>query len=192
MTTMKFLAQKRRSIRKYTSEKLSSEDITEILETALIAPTAKNTRSVRFVLVDDPEMLEALSRVKAKNGTFVKGAALAIAVCADKSVASRPYTDAAIAAAYIQLTAAELELGSCWSHIHETETEEGGDAEAGVRRLLGLPESYGVLCLIAIGVPADPALLATKERVTEWERVYVGRYAARSGSGEEGCPYEYE
>ena len=185
MTTIKFLAQKRRSIRKFTGEKISSEDITEIMETALIAPTAKNTRSVRFVLVDDPGMLEALSTAKAKHGTFIKGSALAIAVCSDKSVASRPYTDAAIAASYIQLAVAELELGSCWSHIHETEDAHGGDAEERVKELLGLPAEYGVLCIIGIGVPSDPALLATKERDIEWERVYVGRYEDRNAQSDE-------
>ena len=179
MTNIKFLAQKRRSIRKYTSEKIAPEDLTEIMETALIAPTAKNTRSVRFVLLDDPEMLTALSEAKKGHGKFVKDSALSIVVCSDKSVASRPYIDAAIAASYVQLAVAELELGSCWSHIHETETAEGGDAEERVKELLELPESYGVLCIIAIGVPQDPALLATKERVVEWERVYVGKYEER-------------
>lgn len=185
MTSIKFLAQKRRSIRKYTSEKISSEDITEIMETALIAPTAKNTRSVRFVLVDDPETLEALSVAKKGHGKFVKEAPLAVVVCSDKSVASRPYIDAAIAASYIQLAVAELELGSCWSHIHETETADGGDAEEKVKEILSLPESYGVLCIIAIGVPQDPALLATKEREIEWERVYVGKYEERTSTVDE-------
>ena len=179
MTQIKFLAQKRRSIRAFTSAKIAPEDLTEMLETALIAPTAKNTRSVRFVLVDDPEMLEALSVVKSKHGTFIKGAALAVAVCSDTRVASRPYTDAAIAASYLQLAVAELELGSCWNHIHGSEAADGGDAEEKVRRLLSLPKEWAVLCLIGIGEPADPALLAPKEREIEWERVYVGKYEER-------------
>lgn len=185
MTTINFLAQKRRSIRKYTVEKIPEEAIAEIMETALIAPSAKNTRSVRFVLVEDREMLEQLSNAKKGHGKFVKDAPLAVVVCSDKSVASRPYIDAAIAASYIQLTVAELELGSCWSHIHETITAEGGDAEERVKELLSLPEQYGVLCIIAIGVPEDPNLLATKEREIEWERVFVEKYEERAPKGEE-------
>lgn len=51
----------RRSMRKFTDEKLTEEQKKTILRAALISPTAKNNRGWEFVTVEDPAMLEALS-----------------------------------------------------------------------------------------------------------------------------------
>lgn len=48
----------RRSIRKYTDEKVDAQDVKLILEAALTAPSSKSGRSWQFVVVEDREMLE--------------------------------------------------------------------------------------------------------------------------------------
>lgn len=47
------LVEKRRSIRKFTDEKVSEEDLREILTIALHAPTAKNRNPVRYIIIRD-------------------------------------------------------------------------------------------------------------------------------------------
>ena len=50
----------RRSMRKFTAQKLTEEQKKTILRAALISPTAKNNRGWEFVTVEDPAMLEKL------------------------------------------------------------------------------------------------------------------------------------
>lgn len=53
----------RRSIRKYTDEPVSGQDIEEIIQAAISAPSAKNRQPWRFVVVTDKrkdEMLDAM------------------------------------------------------------------------------------------------------------------------------------
>ena len=51
------LIAKRRSMRKFTAEQLTAEEVKLILRAALIAPTSKHTNGWQFVAVDDRELL---------------------------------------------------------------------------------------------------------------------------------------
>lgn len=53
----------RRSIRKYTDEKISDEDIKQILESARQAPSGENAQPWRFIVVRDQESKDFLSEV---------------------------------------------------------------------------------------------------------------------------------
>lgn len=55
------LLRKRRSIRKFTSEKIAPAAIETIIEAALRAPTSRGINPWEFVFVDDPETLLKLS-----------------------------------------------------------------------------------------------------------------------------------
>lgn len=76
MTDLHQLLLERRSIRRYTSEPLSADDVKLILEAALLSPTSKNSRSWQFVAVDDPSMLERLAGCKPSGAMPVKGLSL--------------------------------------------------------------------------------------------------------------------
>ncbi|MCP9611768.1 nitroreductase family protein [Coprobacter sp. LH1063] len=58
------LLQNRRSIRKYTEEPLSPEQVKLILEAALMAPSSKRSTGWEFVVVEDKLQLEKLSYCK--------------------------------------------------------------------------------------------------------------------------------
>ena len=72
MKTFNNLALSRRSIRKYTNEKIDNECIKKIISVALVAPTSKNSRPWYFVIVDDAVTIERLSQCK-KNGALALG-----------------------------------------------------------------------------------------------------------------------
>lgn len=69
--------------------------------------------------------------------------------------------DAAIASSYILLAAEQYGLGACWVHIRNRMGQEK-TADEEIRSLLGVPENYAVLNLIAIGEKAEE-----KPRYTE-------------------------
>ncbi|MCR5747372.1 MAG: nitroreductase family protein, partial [Lachnospiraceae bacterium] len=51
----------RRSIRKFTDEAVTKEQIEEIVEIARYAPTWKNSQSVRYTLILDKEIKDKIA-----------------------------------------------------------------------------------------------------------------------------------
>ena len=70
MENFSSLIASRRSMRKFTEEKLTEEEKKTILRAALISPTAKNNRGWEFVAIDDPALLEALSKSREMGSGF--------------------------------------------------------------------------------------------------------------------------
>ena len=56
-----FLSRKRRSVREYANQPIDSEVLKDILEAGLRAPTSKNSRSTRFFVVEDKQLLKDFS-----------------------------------------------------------------------------------------------------------------------------------
>jgi nitroreductase len=161
---------RRRSIRKYEQRPVEPELVAALEEAALRAPSSRNLRPCRFVSVTDRSLLARLSTSKASNAGFVSDAALAVVVCADSEASDCWIEDCSIAAAYVQLTATELGLGSCWVQIRGRAHADGRPAEEHVRENLSLPEDTRVLCLIAIGYPAEDKQ-PTPDHKLPWEKV---------------------
>jgi nitroreductase len=149
------LLRRRRSIRKFTAEKVAPEAIEILVEAALRAPSSRGTNPWEFILVDDPELLLKLSRSKQHGAEFLKGAPLGIVVCADSTRSDVWVEDCSIAAIIIQLTAVSLGLGSCWAQIRNRQHDAEKSAETCIRELLGLPEQIKVESILAIGHPAE-------------------------------------
>ncbi len=167
----------RRSIRKYTSQPLDPDAVRLILEAGLTAPTSKNQRSWQFVVVEDKEMLARLGECKPSYATSVANAPMAVVVVADMTKSDAWVEDASVAAIIMQLQAADLGLGSCWVEVRNRFRPDDEPSEDYVRQLLGIPEEFGVLCILSFGYkdeerrPIDPSRLL-------WEKVHVGSWKA--------------
>jgi nitroreductase len=170
------LLRKRRSIRKFTAERVAPELVETLIEAALRSPSSRGINPWEFVLIDDSETLLKLSGAKQHGSEFLKGAPLAIVVCADTAKSDVCIEDCSIAAIIIQLTAVSLGLGSCWAQIRNRKHDREKSSEAYVRELLGLPEHILVETILGIGHPAEkkmpiPAgrLQRDKIRYNRWE-----------------------
>ena len=149
------LLRSRRSIRKFTSEKIAPDAIELIVEAAIRAPSSRGINPWEFVLVDDPVILKQLSEAKQHGAEFLSNAPLAIVVCADNRKSDVWVEDCSIAAIVIQLTALSLGLGSCWAQVRNREYSREKTAERRVQELLGLPEEIKVECIFGLGHPAE-------------------------------------
>ena len=74
----KELIEKRRSIRKFSERAVSREVVDRILHETLSAPSARNTRTTRLVVVDDPVLVARMADMRDYGSAFMKGAPLAI------------------------------------------------------------------------------------------------------------------
>jgi len=165
----------RRSVRKYTEEKLTPEEVELIMKAALMAPSSKRSTPWQFVLVEDKEDLEKLSFCKSSGCNFIADCALAVAVLADPMQSEAFVEDASIAALLIQLQAEDLGLGSCWVQIRGRETETGQDSEDYVRNVLDIPFQLSVNCIVTIGHKQKPGKPFDESRL-QWEKLHIGKY----------------
>ena len=149
------LLRKRRSIRRFLDRPVEKEQLDLILEAALRAPTSKGNTPWEFIVVTQRETLAQLSVAKAHGATFLSGAPLAIAVCADPAKSDVWVEDAAIATTLIHLAATDLGLGSCWVQIRLRQREDATSSQAFLSDLLGLPEGMMVLAVVGIGYPVE-------------------------------------
>lgn len=164
------LLRKRRSIRKFSPEKIAPELVETIAEAALRAPSSRGINPWEFILVDDPAIMAQLSSAKQHGAEFLKNAPLGIVVCADSTKSDVCIEDCSIAAIIIQLTALSLGLGSCWAQIRNRRHKSGMDAEAFVKELLGMPAEIMVEAIIGIGYPAEKKLPLKAERL-QWAKI---------------------
>ena len=147
----------RRSIRKYKNEDIPVKKLEQILQAGLLAPSSRNLRPCRLVLIRDRNTLEKLSGVKKTGGAMLTECNAAIAVLADSEKADTWIEDSSIALAYMNLMAASLEVGSCWCQIHLRATASGKDAEAAVREILSASERFRIVGILALGIPLEAA-----------------------------------
>jgi nitroreductase len=155
MMRMIDLLRKRRSIRKFQDRPVEPEKVEILKEAILRGPTARNLRSWEFVFVDDQALMKKLAQVRGSSSAFLDGAPLGIVVLGKEETSDAWIEDASIAAFAAQLTATSIDLGSCWAHIRLRDHSPDQTAEEYVRELLGIPKEYKVLCILAVGYPAE-------------------------------------
>jgi nitroreductase len=170
----KDIVSKRRSIRKFTEEKIAPENVELILKAGLMSPTSKNSHSWHFIAVENKEKLEALSLAK-DTGKFIQNCALAIIVAGDPLLSDVWVEDCSIAAIMMQLQAEDLNIGSCWVQIRERFTDQGMTSEEYIKDIFDLPMQLQVLSVIAFGYKEKERSPHDEEKLL-WEKVHIEKF----------------
>jgi nitroreductase len=136
----------KRAVRKFTEEKLPEKVINTILNSGRRSQSSKNEQIWRFIAIQDKTILKALSECGEWAG-HIAGAALAVAILTPEPTAKfQTMFDAGQAAAFMQLAAWEIGVGSCPASIYESEK---------ARAILGFPEELHLRIVISFGYPLD-------------------------------------
>ena len=149
------LLQSRRSIRKYTGDRISDETLEKILQAGLLAPSSRAIYPVELVAVRDKEMLRRLSECKAAGAAMLKNADAAIVVVGDTAKSDAWIEDCSITMTLMMLEATEQGVGNCWVQCRGRQTSEGTSTEERIRSLLDIPDNFGVLAILSLGMPAE-------------------------------------
>jgi len=157
----------RRSIRAFTREEVSEEDVRKLIDAARWAPSAGNIQPWEFIIVRDAEIKRRLS-IAALDQTFIEEAPVVIVVCANEMMSGGGYgmrgvtlyciQDTAAAIQNILLTAYALELGTCWV---------GAFREDEARRILNVPRSVRPVAIVPVGHPAEKPSARLKRSIRE-------------------------
>ena len=153
----------RRSIREYTDEPVSAQEIENVVEISQMASCWENTQPIRYVAVLEKELKDKIADECTKkfpwNTENIHAAPALVVLCAIKGLSGyepdgSPSTskgthwqsfDAGVAAAHFCLAANALELGTLIMGRYD---------EGKIKDILSLPEEYDVSAIIAVGHPA--------------------------------------
>jgi nitroreductase len=155
MNTLEVIRLKR-AIRQFSGQPLPEADIFAILNAGRRAQSSKNTQPWTFIAITDKMVLKALSGCGA-FASHLAGAALGVAIVhADPGEKFQLMFDIGQSAAYMQLAAWELGIGSCLASIYEPDK---------ARKLLGFPQDMFLRIAISFGYPQDPGLLTRTPKI---------------------------
>lgn len=101
----------RRSCRNYLDKSVSIEDIHNIVECGLLAPSGKNNQGIKICVITNKEVLNTLAKLSERD--FFYGAPVLIVVYGEIDNEFTPY-DGSCAMSQMHLAAHALGLGSCW------------------------------------------------------------------------------
>lgn len=153
------LIKKRRSVRKFTDQPVTKEQLKTLLEAAMYAPSAQNKRPWEFVVITNKEIIRKIPTLL-PNARMCDTATAVIAVVgipqSDMPVGYIP-GDCGAASQNILLEAANIGLGACWCGVYPRD-ERMSEA----RKLLNIPEPKIPFNVIAIGVPNEEPELKGK------------------------------
>ena len=160
----------KRVVRKFQDKHLPDDVIVAILNSGRRSQSSKNEQAWQFIAIKDRTILKAISECGEWAG-HIAGAALAVAILTPEPTAKfQTMFDAGQAAAFMQLAAWELGVGSCPASIYETEK---------ARQILGFPEESHLRIVLSFGYPADETKLSAApkkggrrelEEVVHWEK----------------------
>ncbi|WP_295722156.1 nitroreductase family protein [uncultured Methanobrevibacter sp.] len=142
---------KRRSVREYEEKEITKEQLNKILQAALLAPTSRNRKPCKFLVVSNKKTLKKLSQCKNTGAQFLEGCNKAVVVISDENIADTWIEDSSIALTYMHLMATNLGLGSCWVQMHLRD-KNGSDSEKLVCKALEINNKYRVVGIMALGV----------------------------------------
>jgi len=143
---------KRRSIRKFTEQKIKDDDIKTLLRAAMMAPTARNAQEWEFIVIRSKETFAKIMEVH-PYASMLQQADAAIAVCANLSKEHIPgywVGDCGAATQNILLAATELGIGSVWLGVQAVKERRDG-----IKKVLNLPDGIEPFCIIALGYPGE-------------------------------------
>jgi nitroreductase len=146
------LIEGRYSVRAYTDEPVSDEQLARVLEAARLAPTAANRQPFQVIVIHTEGREDDLARIYGRD--WFTQPPIVIGVCGLHDTAwTRRYdgksyvdVDAAIVMDHLILAAADMGLGTCWI---------GAFDPVAAREVLGLPERVEPIAFTPLGYPAD-------------------------------------
>ncbi|MGC9398372.1 MAG: nitroreductase family protein [Anaerolineae bacterium] len=153
------LIKKRRSIRKYTDEPITDEQIKTLLEAAMAAPSANNRQPWHFIVVRDAGLKKNLAETHPWAG-MAADASVVFVVTAEET--RHWVEDCSAATENLLLAVTALDLGAVWVAVYPDDQRE-----AYVRKVLEMPEDLRVLCLVPVGYPAESKPAGTKYKETK-------------------------
>lgn len=160
----------KRAVRKFQETPLPYDVIHAILNAGRRSQSSKNEQGWQFIVIRDKSTLKSLSELGTYAG-HLAGAAVGVAILTPNPEGKfQDMFDAGQTAAYMQLAAWELGVGSCLASIYEPEK---------AREILGFPPDWHLRIALSFGYPLEEDKLSAPprkggrrplEEIVHWEK----------------------
>jgi len=137
----------RKSVRTYTDQPVSVDDLMLLVKAGMAAPTGMNRQPWEFFIIQDKALMASLAD-KIPYARMLKEAQAAIVVIGNPEKSIYWYLDCSAAAQNILLAAESIGLGAVWTAGYPFE-----DRMEIISKAVGIPKPFLPLCLIPIGYP---------------------------------------
>lgn len=142
----------RRSIRKYKKDMISDEQLEEIVQCGMFAPSAGNEQPWHFIIIKNKTLLKQIPQIH-EHAQMMKEATAGILVCYDPNLEkhdSMAIQDCSAATQNILLAIHDCGLGGCWIGVYPRKKR----IEA-LQDLFNLPKNIVPFSLVALGIPNE-------------------------------------
>lgn len=149
------LIRTRRSVRSFKPERITQDQLTQILDSARLAPSAGNLQAYEIYVVRNEQKRKELSRA-AYGQDFIAAAPVALVFCAHPALSAPRYgsrgvklyaiQDATIACTFAMLAVHDLGLATVWV---------GSFDDREVQNVIGAPEGHIPVAILPIGYAAE-------------------------------------
>jgi nitroreductase len=146
----------KRAVRKFQDKSLPDDVVHSIVNAGRRSQSSKNTQAWRFIAIRDKKILKELSQCGEWAG-HIAGAALCVAILTPEPDGKfQIMFDAGQAAAFMQLAAWELGVGSCPASLYEFEK---------TREILGFPAEWHLRIALSFGYALDVEKLSATPKM---------------------------
>lgn len=152
----------RRSIRQYTDDSVTQQDVQTVLEAGRWAPSGLNNQPWRFAVVRDSKVKEEIAK-QTRYREIILNAPVIIVVFIDNDASYDRVKDCQGIGACLQnmwLATHALDLGGVWLG----EILKNGDR---VGEILEAPKSYELMAVLAIGHPKHRQQKSARKSLSE-------------------------
>ncbi len=160
----------KRAVRKFQDKPLPDDVIHEILNAGRRSQSSKNNQAWRFIAIREKETLRALSQCGEWAG-HIAGAALCVAILTPEPTEKfQTMFDAGQAAAFMQLAAWELGIGSCPASLYDFER---------TRQILTFPPEWHLRIALSFGYALEEEKISAApkkggrislDEIVHWEK----------------------
>ena len=155
----------RRSVRSYTDEPVSKEQVEAVLEAGVWAPTAMQREPCRFIVIENKELIKYISDetkplakqrfptyanyLSTEDDVICYNAPVLILVCTEKDqFADNNFADSVLVTENMFLKAYELGLGTCYMGFVLLLK-----SKPDVLKKIGVPDNYEMMVPLILGHP---------------------------------------
>jgi len=170
------IIRKRRTIRKFTDQEVSQEQIDLLLELAMCAPNRLDRQPWHFIVVQDKKVQKQCANLL-RIHSYLETASAVIVACADPSRSTTWAMDVSAAVENMMIAATALGLGTAW--VGSPDTVTWNMLEEAVRDTLAIPIDVRVVALVALGYPAQERPPHGRDDRFDPLKVHYGRWDNR-------------
>lgn len=148
----------RNSVRRYSEQPISQDDMELILKAAMAAPCSHDCRPWHFIVLSDKDLMARIGR-DSEYAHMIEFADKAVVVCADESLSPNCWMlDCSAACENLLLAAQSLGIGGVWTAVYPYK-----EKEQKIKNHIGnIPDNIRILCVVPLGYPAKQARVKDK------------------------------